>query len=139
MQRITVNAASRSYAVLCGHGLVSHVGAAADGFEHSATFALSSTRVWKLWGRELQKGFHASGGCVPILFDDRERAKTLATVERICRQLIKAGADRQALILALGGGVVGDVAGFVAARYMRGVTLVHVPTTLVAPSAARPA
>ena len=68
----------------------------------------------------------------PILFDDRESAKNLATVETIARQLVIAGADRHAILVAVGGGVVGDVAGFAAATYLRGVRLVHVPTTLVA-------
>ena len=67
-----------------------------------------------------------------ILFDDREAAKNLATVEQTCRKLVRAGADRRALLIAVGGGVVGDVAGFVAASYARGIGLVHVPTTLVA-------
>jgi 3-dehydroquinate synthase len=67
-----------------------------------------------------------------ILFDDREKEKRLATVERIARALIQAGTDRRAILVAVGGGVVGDLAGFVAATYLRGVRLVHVPTTLVA-------
>ena len=67
-----------------------------------------------------------------ILFDDSEAAKDLATIEQIARQLIRAGADRGATIVAVGGGVVGDVVGFAAATYLRGVRLVHIPTTLVA-------
>jgi 3-dehydroquinate synthase len=67
-----------------------------------------------------------------ILIDDRETAKNLSTVERACRDLVRAGADRRALIVAVGGGVVGDVAGFVAASYARGIGLIHVPTTVVA-------
>ncbi len=132
MQRITVNAQSRSYAVLCGHGLLSQLGVAAEALgEHTGAFAISSTRIWRKWGKALQQGFGV-GGCKPILFDDREKSKKLATVERICRDLVKAGADRRALIVALGGGVVGDVAGFVAASFMRGVMLLQAPTTLVA-------
>ncbi len=56
----------------------------------------------------------------------------MSTVERISRDLVRAGADRNAILIAVGGGVVGDVAGFVAATYLRGVKLVHIPTTLVA-------
>jgi 3-dehydroquinate synthase len=67
-----------------------------------------------------------------IEFDDRETAKNLATVELVCRQLVRAGADRKCTLVAAGGGVVGDVAGFVAASFLRGVRLVHIPTTLVA-------
>lgn len=67
-----------------------------------------------------------------ILSDDREAAKRLSTVEGICRTLIRLRAGRDALLVAVGGGVVGDVAGFVAASYLRGVPVIHVPTTLVA-------
>ena len=63
----------------------------------------------------------------PILFDDKESSKRLATVEGIARNLVRAGADRHAVLVAVGGGVVGDVAGFAAASYLRGVRLVHIP------------
>jgi 3-dehydroquinate synthase len=78
------------------------------------------------------RGFPFRGGPSAILFDDRESSKNMRTVEQICRRLVRAGADRQALLIAVGGGVVGDVAGYVAASFLRGVNLVHVPTTLVA-------
>ena len=74
----------------------------------------------------------ASQSQVVILFDDRESAKNLATMEKLWRSLARAGADRRSIIIGVGGGVVGDIAGFVAATYLRGVRLVHVPTTLVA-------
>lgn len=66
------------------------------------------------------------------MFDDAERAKNLETVKGICRELARAGADRHCVVVAVGGGVVGDTAGFAAASYLRGVRLVHVPTTLLA-------
>lgn len=67
-----------------------------------------------------------------LLVADSERAKTLATVEALCRQLTRLGADRQALLVTIGGGVVGDVAGFVASTFARGIEYGQVPTTLVA-------
>ena len=64
--------------------------------------------------------------------DDAETLKNLHTVEGVSRSLLRAGADRRSLVVAVGGGVVGDVVGFVAASYLRGVDLVQVPTTIVA-------
>src|SRR5207248_7066710 len=82
---------------------------------------------WKIVGRGLgfaKRNIH--------LFNDAESAKHLGSVEQIARALCRVGADRKSLIVAVGGGVVGDVAGFAAASYLRGVALVHIPTTLVA-------
>ena len=87
--------------------------------------------MWRLWGREVARALGISPRRA-ILFDDSEAAKRLATVEDIARKLVRAGADRHCVLVAVGGGVVGDVAGFAAATYLRGVRLVHVPTTLVA-------
>jgi 3-dehydroquinate synthase len=137
MQKISVRTASDNYSVIYGRGALRHAAAMAEGLADSAgPIVLSSPRVWKLWGRSLTARFPgrkpASTNDRRILFDDRESSKRLATVEGICRQLARAGADRRAVLVALGGGVVGDVAGFVAATYLRGVRVVHVPTTLVA-------
>ncbi len=96
------------------------------------TFVLSSPKVWRHCGRAIAAKIPGRAARRPILFDDRESSKNLETVEAIARQLVRAGADRQATIIAVGGGVVGDVAGFAAATYLRGVRLVHIPTTLVA-------
>ena len=68
----------------------------------------------------------------PILIPDGERYKNLQSVSRIYEALIRAGADRGSAIIAVGGGVIGDTAGFAAATFLRGITLVHVPTTLLA-------
>lgn len=96
-------------------------------------FVVSSRRVWSRWGRELLRSARAAGLRVELLLmDDRERSKRLATVEALAEKLLARGADRGALVVALGGGVVGDVAGFLAASYMRGVACVQIPTTLVA-------
>jgi 3-dehydroquinate synthase len=130
---IRVRAASGDYVVVCERGLLARAGkhiAALGTF--SSVHVLTSPRVWRAVGRMIKQGLHAIPGLQVHLFSDREVAKNLKTVEAITRKLVRAGADRHALLIAVGGGVVGDVAGFVAASYLRGVSLVQVPTTVVA-------
>jgi len=100
--------------------------------DFSGVYLLSSPRVWRHWGASVARSVPGWRKDRVILFDDAESAKRLSTVEKVARQLVRAGADRRSALVAVGGGVVGDVAGFVAATYLRGVRLVHVPTTLVA-------
>jgi 3-dehydroquinate synthase len=133
MRTIQVKSSQGTYDVCCARGalrsarpLIGRLG------DSTGTFVLSSPSVWRYWGRAIAAKIPGRAGRRPILFDDREAAKRLATVEGIARELIRAGADRHATLVAVGGGVVGDVAGFAAASYLRGVRLVHIPTTLVA-------
>jgi 3-dehydroquinate synthase len=132
MKKIKVQSASGTYEILYGRGAASQAAkAVADLGRQGSIFLVSSPRVWKYLGARLEKIFKGTHRAT-LLFDDREAAKNLSTVERACRQMVRAGADRRALLVAIGGGVVGDVAGFVAASYARGIQLVHIPTTLVA-------
>jgi 3-dehydroquinate synthase len=133
MKRYLIRSSGGDYPLICGRGLVRRGGWLARQLpaNRSGVFLLSSPRVWRHCGSVLA-GALAPAHPRRILFDDREAAKNLSTVERIERALVRAGADRGALIVAAGGGVVGDVAGFAAASYMRGVRLVHIPTTVVA-------
>jgi 3-dehydroquinate synthase len=134
MPRIRVTSSAGPYDVVCTPGALSRAAALVARLrgEMTGAFLLSSPRVWKCWGKAVASQLSGGSRPKPILFDDREAAKNLATVETIARQLVAAGADRHAVLIAIGGGVVGDVAGFVAATYLRGVRLVHIPTTLVA-------
>lgn len=132
MKIIQVKSASGHYDVVCARGALGRLCLGVESLRDSGSvFVLSSPRVWKFWGREVTRNLRGLPHEV-ILFDDREVAKRLATVETICRKLTRACADRRALLVAVGGGVVGDVAGFAAASYLRGVRILHVPTTLVA-------
>jgi 3-dehydroquinate synthase len=130
---IRVRASAGSYEVLCGKGLLKQIGSVLARLgAFSSVHVLSSAKVWRAVGKQVQKGLRRNGKVNVYLFDDAESAKNLRTVEGIARKLVRAGADRKSLLLAVGGGVVGDVAGFAAASYLRGVALVQVPTTLVA-------
>ena len=85
--------------------------------------------VWRLYERRLRA---LSGKHPPVILPDGERAKTLATVIKIYDAMLKRHLDRSATLVAVGGGVVGDTAGFAAATYLRGIRLIQVPTTLLA-------
>jgi len=130
---IQVRSSAGDYLVFSQTGLLRHTKkhlAALGSF--SSVHILSSPRVWKALRKSVLGGFAAKKAPTVHLLNDAEAAKTLATVEKAARSLVVAGADRHSLVIAVGGGVIGDVAGFVAASFLRGVALVQVPTTLVA-------
>ena len=130
---IRVRSAAGEYAVLCGAGILRDAaGEIAKLGEFSSVHVLTSPKVWRAVGKAVKAAIPRDVSKNVHLFDDAETKKNMRTVELLCRKLTRAGADRKSLIVAVGGGVVGDVAGFVAASYLRGVALVHVPTTLVA-------
>jgi 3-dehydroquinate synthase len=94
---------------------------------------ISNTNVFALYGRLAAKSLRAEGFRVAHwLMNDGERYKTAATLEGALRFLSNAGLERTDAVVALGGGVVGDLAGFAAALYLRGVAFLQVPTTLLA-------
>ncbi len=132
-KRISVTSAAGKYAIVCGPGVLrGAVSEISQLGKFSSVHIVSSPRVWRAVGKLLPARFDSFGRATIHLFHDAEQAKTLESVETIARSLSHAGADRQALLMAVGGGMVGDVAGFVAATYLRGISLVHVPTTLLA-------
>lgn len=108
--------------------LESAVGAACPAA--SRVYIASSPRVWRLHGPLVLAGLDVPEARV-VIVPDGERAKTLATMTRVLDALVADGADRKAVLVAVGGGVLGDMAGFAAASFLRGIRLVHVPTTVV--------
>ena len=129
MVRIDVDTPSRRYAVTLEDGLLDRLPRLLDDVKAPARrFVVSSPLVWRLHGPRLAK----AGLGEPILVPDGERFKNLQNVSRVYEALIRANADRASTLLTLGGGVIGDMAGFAAATYLRGIALVHVPTTLLA-------
>jgi 3-dehydroquinate synthase len=128
--RIDVSTPSRAYSVTIADGALVHIHRTLDDLRTpERRFVVSSPLVWRLHGSQLARAVH---GAEPILVPDGERFKRLSTVSRIYDALVGANAERASTIITFGGGVIGDMAGFAAATYLRGIALVHVPTTLLA-------
>jgi len=128
--RIDVQTGSHVSPIWIGDGIVDHAAALLDSQQVGARrFIVSSPAIWRLHGDRIGR---ALGTAEPILIPDGERFKNLQTAARIYEPLIRAGADRASAIVAVGGGVIGDTAGFAAATYLRGIALAHIPTTLLA-------
>ncbi len=128
--RIDVATPSRSYPVTIGDGLLDRLARQLDDVRApERRFVVSSPVVWRFHGSRVAR---ALGDVTPILLPDGERFKQLPNVSRVHDTLIRAHADRATTVVTFGGGVVGDLAGFAAATYLRGIPLVHVPTTLLA-------
>src|SRR3989440_613657 len=128
--RIDVPTPSRAYAVTIADGALDRLSRTLDDFETPARrFVVSSPIVWRLHGPRFAR---ATGIDDPIVVSDGERHKLLPTVVRIYDALVRVNADRASTVVTFGGGVIGDMAGFAAATYLRGIVLIHVPTTLLA-------
>ena len=134
---IAVKTASASYEVEIGAGVLALVGARVDSLLGGGlvggtqrAMVVTSPEIWRLWGERLQSGFPAPLEMLSV--PAGEQHKRVATVERLLEELAAAGADRDSVLVAFGGGVIGDMTGFLAATYMRGIRYVQVPTTALA-------
>jgi 3-dehydroquinate synthase len=128
--RIDVTTPSRAYTVAIENNAIDRLGQVLEQVHApERRFIVSSPLVWRLHGARIAR---AIKGAEPILVSDGERHKQLPTVVRIYDALVRASADRASTLVTFGGGVIGDMAGFAAATYLRGIALIHVPTTLLA-------
>jgi 3-dehydroquinate synthase len=134
MIRVRVEVSPRPYEVLIRSGLLAQAGEQLREWSGGtpALFVITVPILRRRWGKPLMESLSGAGFRVRWLeMPDGEPHKTLTTVERLTEKLARLDADRDAVIVAFGGGVVGDVAGLVASLYMRGVRLVQLPTTVL--------
>lgn len=136
MRTVPVKLDSRSYRILISAGLLDELGGRARaslGEKCRRAVLVTNRTVGHFYGEQSADSLRQAGFDVHrFLIGDGERFKSLGTAESIFGFLIEHGIERSDVIVALGGGVVGDLAGFVAATYLRGIRLVQVPTTLLA-------
>ncbi len=134
MRRILVGLDERAYPITVAAGLLAGVGAALKEQRLAKRYmVVADDRVADLFGTALLDSLHGAGLAADLLvFPHGEGSKHLATVGDLASRLARAGVDRKDALIALGGGVTGDITGFLAAIYMRGIPFVQVPTTLLA-------
>jgi 3-dehydroquinate synthase len=133
VQTIRLETPSAKYEVHTGAGLLESLATRIQktaGRLPRRVFVLTSPEIWALWGDAFLRSF--SEPPIALFLEAGERRKTMASVERLTREMARAQADRGSLLIAFGGGIVGDVGGFVAAIFMRGIPYVQVPTTFLA-------
>jgi 3-dehydroquinate synthase len=133
-EKLLVHMGAQQYPALIGRGVSLKLGAflAARG-KKNKVFLAGPEKVLDLFGEQLQCSLARQGvSAQRIVLNDGEQFKSFEEAQRIIDLLIQSGVERSSVIVALGGGVTGDLAGFVASILMRGIGLVHVPTTLLA-------
>lgn len=135
-RRLQISLEERSYSIIVGEGLLAHVAtylAELGVKESQRLFIITDEHVAPLYLQHVQQGLTEQGYQVAsAVVPAGEKAKSMQVYEQMMTAVIEAGLDRKSVILALGGGVVGDLAGFVAATYMRGIPFIQLPTTLLA-------
>ncbi len=135
MQKIKVNLGMNSYFIHIGFGILDQLSSTLQTYynRESKCAIITNPIIDKLYGNRLKDRLEiANFSVITIEIPDGENYKTLDTASFLYDELINNSFDRQSFIVALGGGVVGDLAGFVAATYLRGVPLIQVPTSLIA-------
>ncbi|AOG23600.1 3-dehydroquinate synthase [Acidovorax sp. RAC01] len=132
-QEVTIHLDQRSYRIVIGSGLLSAPSVYAGLPGANAAVIVSNSTVGPLYAATLRSALVAHYSEIhEVLLPDGEEHKNWQTLQSIFDVLLDRGCDRKTIVFALGGGVVGDMAGFAAASYMRGIPFVQVPTTLLA-------
>ena len=135
MKKIDVNIKGSPYAIIIGKGALMLLGDQLRQLFNNAadvTVVTNPTVGEHYLAAATAKIEQAGYSCFEVVVRDGEQYKTLSTISDIYHGLLKAGMDRKGVLVALGGGVVGDMTGFAAATYLRGIPFVQIPTTLLA-------
>ena len=133
MKRLYIEMGERSYNILIGLGLRKRVGEFLKTIcEPSRVVVITHPSIKKLYGEELVSGFIVQGWKTDLVeVPEGESSKSFSQVEKLYDQLLDLNCDRKSVLVALGGGVIGDLVGFIAATYQRGISFIQVPTTLL--------
>ena len=133
MQRVGIELGERSYDILIGSGIRKQVGELLKPiFEPSRVIVITHPSINDLYGEEVVANFIEQGWTTDIIeVPEGESSKSLGQAEKLYDHLLELNCDRKSLLVALGGGVIGDLVGFVAATYQRGIPFIQVPTTLL--------
>ncbi|MDF1816914.1 MAG: 3-dehydroquinate synthase, partial [Verrucomicrobiales bacterium] len=130
--RVKLSLKNDRYEVLVGSGLLAQTGEIVSGKFGKKAALVSDSNVSPLYGSKVKAALESAGiEVVEILVAAGEASKCMEEVTRICREMLQAGLDRKSFLVALGGGVIGDLAGFAAAIFQRGIPCVQIPTTVV--------
>jgi 3-dehydroquinate synthase len=134
LRKVTINTGSQPYPVYIGEKLLNDVGRICKENALLGRAAIvSDSNVAALYGRTLSATFANAGFKISShVVAAGERSKSFADITTLCEDFARQGVDRQSFVVALGGGVVGDLAGFAAAIYYRGIPVVQIPTTVMA-------
>src|SRR5712691_5194775 len=136
MTRVTIAVSPRPYEAWIENGLLTRAGKTLREIlsgRRQQLFVVTVPPVRRKWSKKLISSLSVAGFDPKLVeMPDGERHKKLATIEYLAEKLTRLGADRESVIIAFGGGVVGDVAGLLASLYMRGVDVIQVPTTVLA-------
>lgn len=133
MRRLSIDLGERSYEILIGPGLRRRAGEFLKTvFNPSRVVIITHPSINKLYGKEVAENFSAQGWTTDIIeVPEGESSKSLSQAEKLYDHLLELNCDRKSVLVALGGGVIGDLVGFIAATYQRGIPFVQIPTTLL--------
>ena len=132
MRSLSVGLGDRTYSIHIGSGLLDRVAEFVAPLAPTSVLVVTNEIVGPLYGRRVVTALETLGRASSIELPDGEHTKRWDSVAAVLDVLVARGADRKSLVVALGGGVIGDLAGFAASIYMRGIRFVQVPTTLLA-------